>query len=141
MKLLSKRLAPKALILGAVAAAVLAGSSVQVAAWGSTGHRLVGVAAIRALPEELPAFLRTPGAAADVGEFSREPDRSKGAGQPHDRERDTAHFIDLDEAGHVLGAANVTIDALPRLKSEYDAKLLADGIKVDDAGYLPYAIM
>jgi hypothetical protein len=141
MNPLAKRLAPKALILGAVAAAVLAGSPVQVAAWGSTGHRLVGVAAIRALPSELPAFLRTPDAAAEVGELSREPDRSKGAGQPHDRERDTAHFVDLDEAGHVLGAANVTIDNLPRLKSEYDAKLQADGIKVDDAGYLPYAIM
>lgn len=141
MKPFAKRLAPKALVLSAVIAAVLAGSPVQVAAWGSTGHRLVGVAAIRALPAELPAFLRTPGAAAEVGELSREADRSKGAGQPHDRERDTAHFVDLDEAGHVLGAANVTIDTLPRIKSEYDAKLMADGVKVDDAGYLPYAIM
>ena len=136
MKRLTKRIA-----LVTVAAAVLAGSAVQVMAWGSTGHRLVGVAAMRALPAELPAFLRDPAAAAEVGELSREPDRSKGAGQPHDRERDTAHFIDLDEAGHVLGAANVTIDTLPELKSQFDAKLIADGISVNDAGYLPYAIM
>ena len=136
MKRLTKRIA-----LVTVAAAVLAGSAAQVMAWGSTGHRLVGVAAMRALPAELPAFLRDAGAATDVGEYSREPDRSKGAGQPHDRERDTAHFVDLDEAGHVLGAANVTIDNLPDLKSQYDAKLLADGVEVDDAGYLPYAIM
>ncbi len=30
---------------------------------------------------------------------------------------------------------------LPELKSEYDAQLLAAGIEVNDAGYLPYAIM
>ena len=136
MKRLTKRIA-----LVAVATAVLVGSAVQVMAWGSTGHRLVGVAAMRALPSELPAFLRDSGAATEVGELSREPDRSKGAGQPHDRERDTAHFIDLDETGHVLGAASVTIDNLPRLKSEYDAALIADGGNVNDAGYLPYAIM
>ncbi|RZJ96790.1 MAG: S1/P1 Nuclease, partial [Brevundimonas sp.] len=78
---------------------------------------------------------------ADVGEFSREPDRWKGAGQPHDRERDTAHFVDLDDDGHVLSAAGPTLAQLPRLKSEYDAMLTRAGLDVDDAGYLPYAIM
>jgi hypothetical protein len=141
MKRFARRLAPKALLMTAAVAAVLAGSSVQVGAWGNTGHRMVGVAAMRALPEELPAFLRTPGAAADIGELSREPDRSKGAGQPHDRERDTAHFIDMEETGHVLSAAGLSIDALPELKSQYDARLIADGMDVNDAGYLPYAIM
>lgn len=141
MKRFTRRIAPKAFIMATVAAAVLAGSAVQVMAWGSTGHRLVGVAAMRALPAELPAFLRDPAAAADVGELSREPDRSKGAGQPHDRERDTAHFIDMDEAGHVLTAAGLSIDNLPELKSQYDARLIADGMDVNDAGYLPYAIM
>lgn len=134
-----KRLAVtlSALTLGV---AVLAAPAV-VSAWGNTGHRLIGVAAVRALPEEMPAFLRTPGAAAEVGELSREPDRTKGAGQPHDRERDTAHFIDMMEDGRIMTEQGMLIDALPRLKSEYDAALLAAGIKVDDAGYLPYAIM
>lgn len=113
----------------------------QVDAWGSTGHRTIGVAAVRALPAELPAFLRTPGAAAEVGELSREPDRTKGAGQPHDRERDTAHFVDLDDDGHVMNGRGPTLSELPELKSEYDAQLLAAGIEVNDAGYLPYAIM
>ena len=112
----------------------------MVSAWGNTGHRLIGVAAVRGLPEELPAFLRTPGAAAEVGELSREPDRTKGAGQPHDRERDTAHFIDMDEQAWVMNERGMLIDALPRLKSEYDAALVAAGLDVDDAGYLPYAI-
>ncbi|MBJ7483800.1 S1/P1 Nuclease [Brevundimonas sp.] len=136
MKRLTKRLA-----LATACVAVLAGSAMQVMAWGSTGHRLIGVAAMRALPDTLPAFLRDPGNIADVGELSREPDRWKGAGQPHDRERDTAHFVDLDDDGHVMNAAGMSIDALPELKSEYDAQLLAAGIKVNDAGYLPYAIM
>lgn len=112
-----------------------------VSAWGNTGHRLIGVAAVRALPDELPAFLRTPGAAAEIGELSREPDRTKGGGQPHDRERDTAHFIDMDDSARVMDARGMSIDALPTLKSEYDAALIAAGLEVNDAGYLPYAIM
>jgi len=135
-----KRLILAVSALALVGAAAL-GSATPVDAWGATGHRTIGVAAMRALPDELPAFLRQPGAVAEIGELSREPDRTKGAGQPHDRERDTAHFVDLDDAGHVMNAAGPTLDALPELKSEYDAMLLAAGIEVNDAGYLPYAIM
>jgi hypothetical protein len=132
----------KRLVLAAVAVCALAAVAVPAAvqAWGNTGHRLIGVAAARGLPEDMPAFLRTPAAVADIGELSREPDRWKGGGQPHDRERDTAHFIDLDDNAHVMSAAGPSVDALPRLKSEYDAALIAAGLDVDDAGYLPYAI-
>lgn len=131
----------KRIILALVALAAVAGSAAQVSAWGATGHRMIGVAAMRALPDEIPAFLRTPGAVAEVGELAREPDRWKGGGQPHDRERDTAHFVDMIEDGRIMTPAGPSIDALPNLKSEYDAVLLAAGIKVDEAGYLPYAIM
>jgi len=130
----------KRILIAALAVVAVGGVALQASAWGNTGHRLIGVAAVRGLPDELPAFLRTPGAAAEVGELSREPDRTKGGGQPHDRERDTAHFIDLDDAAHVMNATGPSIDALPRLKSEYDAALVAAGLDVDDAGYLPYAI-
>lgn len=129
--------AAAALIIGAGGAITAS----QVEAWGGSGHRWVGVAAMRALPDDLPAFLREPGAVAEVGELSREPDRTKGGGQPHDRERDTAHFVDLDDEGRVMTSAGMTLAELPRLKSEYDAQLQAAGIDVDDAGYLPYAIM
>ena len=131
----------KRFALAAVAMIALAAPAAQVDAWGSTGHRLVGVAAVRALPDDLPAFMRTPGAASDVGELAREPDRWKGAGQPHDRERDTAHFVDMTDDGRVMSEAGMSIDDLPRLKSEYDAALIAAGISVNDAGYLPYALM
>ena len=72
-------------------------------AWGSTGHRIVGAAAVQALPVELPAFLRSSHAADKVGELSREPDRAKGSGRVHDADRDPGHFIDLDEEAKVLG--------------------------------------
>jgi len=127
------------LIAAAVLSLAVIPASVQ--AWGNTGHRLIGVAAMRGLPADLPAFLHTPGAIAEVGELSREPDRTKGGGQPHARERDTAHFVDMIEDGRIMTEQGMSIDALPRLKSEYDAALQAAGIDVDDAGYLPYAIM
>lgn len=127
--------------LAAVACAAALAVPAAVLAWGNTGHRMIGMVAVMSLPEELPAFVRTPGAAADVGELAREPDRWKGAGQPHDRERDTAHFVDLSDDGHVINDKGVSIDALPELKSQYDAALVAAGLDVNDAGYLPYAIM
>ncbi|MFN3352247.1 MAG: S1/P1 Nuclease [Brevundimonas sp.] len=132
----------KRLLVSSLVLALAVGASVDdVAAWGATGHRIIGVEAMRALPVELPAFLRTPGAAADVGELAREPDRWKGAGQPHDRERDTAHFVDMREDGRVMVPGGPHINSLPRLKSEYDAALIAAGTDVDTAGYLPYALM
>ena len=64
--------------LGVALAAVLAlGVAGEAGAWGSSGHRMVGVAAMQALPGELPDFLREAGSATAVGELSREPDRSR----------------------------------------------------------------
>ncbi|MNT16236.1 hypothetical protein D3C71_1454640 [compost metagenome] len=40
-----------------------------------------------------------------------------------------------------MNANGPSIDALPRLKSDYDAALTKAGLSVDDAGYLPYAMM
>ena len=97
-------------LIALAALAIVAAPAADVGAWGATGHRLIGVAAMRNLPEEVPAFLRTTQAATEVGELAREPDRWKGAGQPHDRERDTAHFIDLDDSGRVINAQGLSID-------------------------------
>ena len=128
-----------ALILSLAAVAAL--HAADAGAWGSTGHRLIGQAAMRALPDSLPAFLRAPAAAAEVGELAREPDRWKGGGRTHDRERDTAHFVDLTDDGHVLTADGPHVAALPVLRSEYEQTLTRAGIDVDDAGWLPYALV
>jgi hypothetical protein len=100
---------------------------------------MVGEVAMRALPKEIPAFLRTPQAVLDVGEFSREPDRSKGAGKVHDQERDAAHFVDLEDDGRILGGPR--LDALPATRADYEKALQAVGQDSWKAGYLPYAIV
>jgi hypothetical protein len=61
-------------------------------AWGATGHEWISGIAIEKLPDSLPAFVRTPEAAAEVAVMGRELDRSKGAGKTHDAERDPGHY-------------------------------------------------
>jgi hypothetical protein len=109
------------------------------AAWGNTGHRLVGRLAAEALPAEMPEFLRTSEAAAELGELSREPDRSRGAGKIHDGMRDPAHFVDVDDAGKILGGPELT--SLPPTFLEYETALRAAGTDSSKAGYLPYALV
>jgi hypothetical protein len=126
--------------LAAAACVLLSLASPQRAlAWGATGHRLIGQAAARALPPELPAFLRTPQAIRDLGELAREPDRWRGAGKTHDTTRDPGHFVDIDDDGKILGGPS--LDALPLTRSEYDAALRAVGSDSFHAGYLPYSII
>src|SRR5436305_11148024 len=110
----------------AVGLAVLAiAQPSTVLGWGSSGHRLVGQAAMRALPAELPGFLHAPQATLDVGEYSREPDRLKRAGRAFDSDRDQGHFLDLNDDGTVLGGPKVT--ALPPTRAEFEKALQAVG--------------
>jgi hypothetical protein len=111
----------------------------QALAWGATGHRWIGREALRALPAEVPAFLRAPESAAAVGELAREPDRWKDAGRPHDSDRDPAHFLDLGDDGAIFGGP--TLAALPETRAAYESALRAVGSDSWKAGYLPYAII
>lgn len=125
--------------LAAVTLAILGLAPPSALAWGSAGHRMAGMAAMAALPEEAPAFLRTPTAAGEVGELSRELDRSKGAGKVHDANRDPAHFLDVEDDGRVLGGPSLS--ALPATRADFEAALRAAGVDSWKAGYLPYAIV
>jgi hypothetical protein len=120
-------------------AATLAAVPSSLFAWGNTGHRMVGEIAMRALPAEMPAFLRTPKAAVEVGELSREPDRSKGAGKLHDQDRDPGHFIDLDEDGKLLGGPQML--PLAATRAEFETQLRAANLDQWKVGYLPYSII
>lgn len=111
----------------------------QAWAWGASGHRMVGQIAVRALPPETPAFLRTPAAAEAVGELSREPDRLRDAGDVHDGDRGPAHFVDVDDQGRVMGGPRLA--RLPRTRAQYETELRAAGADSWKAGYLPYAII
>jgi hypothetical protein len=108
-------------------------------AWGADGHRYIGELAVRHLPEEMPAFLRTPLAASQIGMLAQEPDISRGAGQPHDADRDPGHFVDVSDDGSVLGGPKLT--ALPANRRDYDTALRAVGAEQYKAGFLPYQIM
>ncbi|HEX4179226.1 MAG TPA: S1/P1 Nuclease [Caulobacteraceae bacterium] len=111
----------------------------QALAWGATGHRLIGQIAAASLPDEVPAFVRAPRAVQDIGELAREPDRWRGSGKTHDSMRDPGHFVDVDDAGKVLGGP--ALDALPPTRAEYEAALRAAGAETYHAGYLPYSII
>jgi len=120
-------------------AAVIAAAPSSLFAWGNTGHRMLGEIAVRALPAEMPAFLRTKQAAIDVGELSREPDRSKGAGKLHDQDRDSGHFVDLDEDGKLLGGPPML--PLAATRADFETQLRAAGLDQWKTGYLPYSIL
>ena len=107
--------------------------------WGASGHRMVGTVAMGVLPAELPAFLRTAEAAVAVGELSREPDRSRGAGKLHDSNRDPGHYLDVDDAGLVMGGPSVF--APPTTRADYEKALQAVGADSWQAGYLNYSIV
>lgn len=130
------RIATLPLVLAALA--ILAPQTAL--AWGGHGHRIIGVAAMEALPEEVPAFLRDPSTITQIGELSREPDRSKGAGRIHGSNRDPAHYVDIDDAGLVMGGPRFEMPIAPT-RADYEAQLQAAGSDSWKAGYLHYAII
>lgn len=107
--------------------------------WGTTGHEFVSGIGAELLPEELPAFVRTPEAIADIAVLGRELDRSKGAGNPHDSERDPGHFINLDDTGLAMGL--LPLEELPATREAYDSALRAGKFTQYGVGYLPLAIV
>ena len=123
-------------VLAAPAIAMVLLSAGQAFGWASTGHRLIGRLGVAALPAELPAFLKTPGVIASMGELSREPDRSRGAGQPHDEDLDPGHFIDLTDDGHVLGGPMIT--DMPRNRDAFSIAVHANGSDLHKSGWLYY---
>jgi len=69
----------------------------------------------------------------------RELDRSKGAGETHDKECDPGHYVDLADDGKVMGI--LPLDRLPVTREEYDTQLRSGGSTQYQAGYLPYSIV
>src|SRR5262245_9889051 len=104
-------------------------------AWGSTGHRFIGEIAIQSLPDDIPAFLRSADVARQVGELAREPDRWRGSGDVHDKERDPGHFVNVGDDLTIFGGPNLS--ALPPTRLDYDTALRTAGTTQYKAGYLP----
>jgi hypothetical protein len=108
-------------------------------AWGYLGHHMIGEVAMKNLPAEIPAFLRTESAAFQVSALSQEPDISRNAGQPHDWDADPGHFLDLSDDGTILGGPKLS--ALPPSRRDYDTALRTVHSDQYSAGFLPYNIM
>ena len=94
---------------------------------------------MESLPADLPAFLRTPAVSDAIGELAREPDRSRGAGQPHDADLDPGHFIDLTDDNKTLGGSPIA--AMPPNRFEYEVTLHNAGSTVTRGGYLYYNLL
>ena len=109
-------------------------------AWGAQGHRIVNGAAVRALPANVPPFLRTPAAHDEIALLGPEADRIKGAGAPLDGDENPAHYLDAQDDASVAGV--VKLSALPADRHAYDVALRAAPAPTDGygQGYLPYAI-
>lgn len=107
--------------------------------WGADGHRLINVAAMKALPADLPDFLRSATALKVVAYLGPEADRQKGAGTTRDKAYDPGHFLDLSDDGTILGGPR--LDGLPETLEEYDSALRAKGHSQYKAGSLPYSII
>ncbi len=120
-------------------ASALALIPAQAFGWGATGHRIIGVLAIKNLPPDLPDFLKSDAAIWEIGELAREPDRWRGSGETHDAERDPGHFVDVSDDGTILGGPKLA--ALPTTRVDYDTALRAVGVTQYKAGYLPYSIV
>ncbi len=126
-------------LLAIVPVAALLFTSGAAGAWGSTGHRLIGRLGVATLPADLPAFLKQPGVIASMGELSREPDRSRGAGQPHDEDLDPGHFEDLEDNGDVLGGPAIT--DMPANRDAFSAAVHAKGSDLHKSGWLYYNLI
>jgi len=111
----------------------------SVLAWGYTGHTIINRLAAETLPENVPAFVRTPAAVDEIATLGPEEDRLKGAGRSWDDDSDTGHFLDVGDDGTVAGV--VRLDALPRDMEAYTAALAKAGTDPYKMGFIPYTIM
>ena len=127
--------------VGLVSAPVLAAVATEnrAWAWGHTGHVEIGAVVADSLPWQIKAMLDWRSADSAIAEWNAELDVSKGAGQTHDFERDPGHYIDIDDAGKVLGG--VDFNAMPVSRRDYNTALRAGGQTQYGAGYLYYSMI
>jgi hypothetical protein len=119
-------------------AALLGLLPVASAAWGTSGHHIINLVAMQRLPSDLPGFLLTPDADADVEALGPEMDVLKGAGHSFDRDQDPGHYLDVGDDHRVAGV--ITLDALPGDMEAYEKALESAGTDPYRVGYLPYTI-
>jgi hypothetical protein len=108
--------------------------------WGDVGHKMINRLASESLPSDVPAFLRSPEAAAEIEYLGPEPDRWRSPAEAElSAEQAPDHFIDIEYAD--------MIGKLPRRRYDYIAALMAAEITHPDlarqldpskVGFQPY---
>jgi hypothetical protein len=133
----------KIALVGATAVALIASAAPAARAWGLQGHTMIGQAAMAHLPDELPPFMHTDAAKAEIVYLQDEEDRLKlgNSEQAWAREWTTDHYLDVDDNGMVGGA--VALSDLPPTRDRFEAALCRAHPSVDayDVGFLPYAML
>ena len=126
-------------LLGLLCAA-FAAAPIPAAAWGAQGHRIINGAAVRALPDAVPGFLRSTAAHNEIALLGPEADRVKGAGSPLDDDDNPGHYLDALDDYSIAGV--VKLSALPKDRQAYDRALHGAQPASDQygQGYLPYQI-
>jgi hypothetical protein len=100
-------------------------------AWGSGGHKLVNKLAASSLPADVPAFLRSPDAIAEIEYLGPEPDRWRSPAEPElVAAQAPEHFIDM-ELADALGP-------LPHRRFDFEAKVFAAGQRPEKIGLQPW---
>ncbi len=118
----------KKLLLVLIVTFLLVGNTCR--GWWSGGHAILTGAAVKASPDELPAFFRSGGAM--IAHCAYDPDISKNRGTPIVRKAEhSEHYIDLE-----------LLRGRPLPKNRYDfIQLCAElGIRPEEVGLVPYAV-
>jgi hypothetical protein len=100
-------------------------------AWGNSGHRLINRLAAASLPADVPAFLRSPEAIAEIEYLGPEPDRWRSPAEPElEAAQAPEHFIDLERAD--------ALGPLPHRRLDFEARVFAAGERPEKIGLQPW---
>ena len=109
---------------------LIAGSVRTAGGWWGDGHEILTRAAIRALPEEMPAFLK--GGEELAASSVYDPDLAKNRSLPNLRDREhPEHFLDIE----LLSGR-----PLPATRYEFVRLCREAGVAPSKVGFLPYAV-
>jgi hypothetical protein len=118
-------------VLTATVLACLMTQPPEALAWGNSGHRLVNRLAASSLPTDVPAFLRSPEAIAEIEYLGPEPDRWRSPAEPElVAAQAPEHFINLEQAD-VFGP-------LPHRRLDFEARVFAAGQRPEKIGLQPW---
>ena len=100
-------------------------------AWGNEGHRIINRLAAATLPADVPAFLHSEAALAEIEYLGPEPDRWRSPAEPElSAAQAPEHFIDLEPAD--------ALGPLPRKRLDFEAKVFAAGQRPEKIGLQPW---